>query len=147
MIKHLACAALAFAVTAPTIADAQSFSRRERFTLPAAQLTDSTFEIVEADGAGSQQIWCGAGIYARHVLGLRGGDLFIAEARGPSKSQPGRKGVVFSIQPVAGAFDSVSPGVRQAGKRFSMTHAFALCTDTPFLRLRLEDGRLIRRGI
>ncbi|MEL6884546.1 MAG: hypothetical protein AAFP87_08555 [Pseudomonadota bacterium] len=146
MMKKSALFALACAVTSPTLVDAQS-TRRERFTLPVAQLTDTTFEIIEADGAGGQQIWCGAGIYVRRVLGLRGGELFISEGRGPSKTQPGRKSVVFSITPVPNAFDSTSPGVRRAGKSFSMTHAFALCSEMPFVRLRTENGQLIRRGI
>ena len=146
MFQKIALFALAFAVTAPTLVDAQS-TRRDRFTLPVAQLSDTTFEIVEADGAGSQQIWCGAGIYARRVLGLRGGDLYIASPRGPATSQPGRQGVVFSIVPVPNAFDSATTTVRRAGKTLSMTHAFALCSEMPYLRLRTQSGQLIRRGI
>ena len=147
MFKTFAHLMLALSVTLPTIGQAQSFVRQQHFRLPAVAQGPDTFEIIEADGAGGSQIWCGAGIYARHVLEQRGGDLYILRGRGDSLSRPGRKSVVFTTKPVEGAFTSVSAGVRRAGKTFSMSHAFALCSEMPFLRLRLEDGRIVRRGI
>lgn len=147
MYKLIGIALLAFAVLAPMSADAQGFAGRGHFTLPATALGPNTFEIIEADGAGGSQIWCGAGIYARQVLGQRGGDITIVEGRGASQTQPGRKSVIFTTNPVAGSFGSYSTGISKPGTRFSMTQAFAQCSDLPNFRLRLPDGRLVRRGI
>ncbi|GGX53104.1 hypothetical protein GCM10007385_21440 [Tateyamaria omphalii] len=137
--------ALAFAITLPTLGHAQDFVRRERFTIPVNQIDGTTFEVIEADAAGGTQIWCAAGIYARNVLGLRGGDLYIAEGRGDAQTASGRKGVTFSTQAVSDAFSSVGQGVRRSGKVFSMAHAYALCRNLPFLRVRTSNDQLVRR--
>ncbi len=149
MLKTIIPVALAFAVTAPTIADAQSSAlRRDTFTLPVAQIGPNTFEVIEADGAGGTQMWCGAGIYVRRVLGQRGGDIQIVTPRGPSTTMPGRKSVVFTTEVSGeGGGGFFSPSTRTAGRSVSMTHAFALCSDMPRLRLRTQDGQLVRRGI
>ncbi|WP_299294908.1 hypothetical protein [uncultured Tateyamaria sp.] len=145
MFKHAFFAAMAFAATAPTLAPAQDFERRQRYTLPAAQIGPQSFEIVEADGAGNSQMWCAAGLYARKVLGARGGTLAIETPRGPAQSTPGRRGVVFTTAPVQGAFGGVSLSVRQAGLTFSMTHAYAQCSQFPNLKLRTGPNTLVRR--
>lgn len=119
----------------------------QNFTLPVVSLGPDTFEVIEADGAGGTQIWCGAGIYVRHVLGQRGGDITIQQSRGDSVSQPGRKSVVFTTASVPDAFNSIDQGVRRDGKRFSAGHAFALCSSLNRLKLRLQDGSIVRRGI
>ncbi|APX12348.1 hypothetical protein [Tateyamaria omphalii] len=142
MLKPLSLAVL---ITLPTLGHAQDFVRRERFTIPVNQIDATSFEVIEADGAGGTQLWCAAGLYTRNVLGQRGGDLYIQTGRGDAVTAPGRKGVVFSTQPVDGAFSSFSQGVRRTGKVFSMTHAFSLCRDAPFLRVRTSDNRLVRR--
>jgi hypothetical protein len=145
MLKSLALAAL---IALPTGAYAQNVGLfvHERYVLPAAQIDATTFEIIENDGAGGTQIWCGAGIFVRKVLGERGGDIYISQARGPSQTMPGRKAVVFSTRPVPEAFKSVSQGVRHVGKTLSMAHAYALCRSGLSLsvRLRTADGALIR---
>ena len=141
----LKIAFLALILTAPTIVLAQDAARRERFTIPVNQIDTTTFEVVEADGAGGTQLWCAAGIFARHVLGLRGGNLYVAKGRGDAVTAPGRKGVVFSTEAVEGAFSSVSQGVRRSGQVFSMTHAYSLCRNLPFLRVRTSAKELVRR--
>lgn len=145
MLKKTFIAALAVAVTAPTLLPAQSTTRRERYTLPATQIDANSFEIVEADGAGNAQFWCAAGIYARRVLGERGGELAIEVPRGPSQSIPGRKAVTFTTDPSVGTFNSVSLSVRRAGLTFSQTHAYALCRQFPHLKLRTGPNTLVRK--
>ena len=141
--------ALTFALITlvPTFASAQQFARNSGITLRAAALGPNTFEIVESSGAGSNQMWCAAGIYVRRVLGQSGGSISVLEPRGPSKSRPGSVGVVFTTDPVDNEFSGFSPSIRRAGLTYSMTHAFALCSGRAGLRLRLEGGQLIRRGI
>lgn len=137
--------ALAIAVTLPTLGYAQDSVRGERYTIPVNQIDSTTFEVIEADGAGGTQLWCAAGLYTRNVLGLRGGDLYIAQGRTDAQTVPGRKGVVFTTQAVPNAFSSVTQGVRRTGKVFSMTHAYALCRNLPFLRVRTSSNQLVRR--
>ncbi|WP_299648232.1 hypothetical protein [uncultured Tateyamaria sp.] len=138
-------AALTILVTLPTLGAAQDTARRERFTLPVNQIDDTSFEVIEADGAGGTQVWCAAGIYVRNVLGLRDGNLYIEIGRGDATTAPGSKGIVFSTEPVDGAFSSVSQGVRRAGQVFSMAHAYSLCRNLPFLRVRTSENQLVRR--
>lgn len=142
MIRSIA---LSLLVTVPTMSHAQDFMRRERFTIPVNQIDATTFEVIEADSAGGTQVWCAAGIYARNVLGLRGGNLYIQTGRGDAVTAPGRKGITFTSEPVPGAFSAVSQGVRRAGQVFSMTHAYSLCRNLPFLRVRTSANELVRR--
>ncbi len=144
MIKTSVILTLAAFITAPTLAATQGLPIRQQFTLPVAQIGSNAFEVVEADGAGNTQMWCAAGIYARNVLGERGGDIYVQTARGPSQSMPGRTAVVFTTQPVEGAFSSTSLGIRQAGATHSMTHAYALCRQQYRVRIRTSPNQLIR---
>lgn len=138
-------ALIVLATLLPVMAHAQDSMRRERFTIPVNQIDGTTFEVIEADSAGGTQLWCAAGLYARNVLGLRGSNLYIARGRDDATTVSGRKGVIFSTEPVEGAFSSVSQGVRRTGQVFSVTHAYSLCRNLPFLRVRTSDNRLVRR--
>lgn len=146
MFKFLALAAL-FVV--PTFAHAErfGFALLETYTIPIVPIDAATFETIEADGAGGTQLWCAAGIFTRRVLGVDRGDLTVKEARGPSKTVPGRKAVVFTTDPVPGASKSYSEGVRTAGKTFTIGHANALCGSDIVgnVRIRLPNGQLVRR--
>ncbi|WP_299689633.1 hypothetical protein [uncultured Tateyamaria sp.] len=124
MLKHFAILALA---ALPTVAHAERIIFRELIVIPVRQIDATRFEVIEADGAGGMQMWCAAGIFSRKVMGLRGGDLTIVQARGPSANYPGRKSVIFTTQPVANPKSSYSTGVRTEGLQFSMTHAYAQC--------------------
>jgi len=145
MFKPLSLAFFAAALTVPTLAPAQDFARRQNFNLPVIAVGPNSFEVIEADGAGGTQIWCAAGIYARHVLGQRNGDLTVVEGRGPSKSRPGRKGVVFTTDKNAEGSPSLTRSIRKAGSSFSIAHTFALCSQYPRLRIETETGRRVRR--
>lgn len=144
MPKYDMVLALVALVTTPTLLAAQSDRFREQFTLPVTQVDSNSFEVVEADGAGNTQMWCAAGVYVRKGLGLREGDITIEIPRGPSLTKPGRKGVVFSTAPVPGAFKSVWPGLRKAGRSYTVTHAFALCRGIDDLNVRTGPNTLLR---
>ena len=128
---------LAFLLVVPSASVAQ-FERRERFNIPVLRVTETTFEVIEADFAGPSQIWCAAGIFASKRLGLNRGSLWVATPRGPSVTTPGRKGVVFSTVPVPGEFSSVTRSTRRVGLTFSIGHALAICNEQRNL-VRIRD--------
>lgn len=146
MFKSLVLAAV---LAVPTLANADllGFAFLETYTIPVNPIDATTFETIEADGAGGTQHWCAAAIFARRVMGVDQGNLYVKEARGPSRTVPGRIGVVFTTQEVPGASKSYSQGVRDAGKTFSVGHANALCHGTNFadVRIVLPNGQFVRR--
>lgn len=148
MLKVLALACL---IALPSLANAQRFGFgigfNELYTIPVNPINATTFETIEANGAGGTQLWCAAGIYARRVLGLQKGRLYIKEARGPSRTVQGRRGVVFTTEEVPNATQTFSEGVRTQGKNLSIGHAHSLCFGTTFrnVRIRLPNGRLVSR--
>lgn len=144
MINEISRLAVAAALTFTTLAPAYAQSIRQSYTLPVVAIDANTFEVVEAGGAGSSQIWCAAGIFTKRVLGQSGGDIYIKVPRGPSQSMPGRKSVIFTTLPVDGAFTSYSRGVRQAGETHSMTHANAICRQSGSVRIRTGPNEVIR---
>ncbi|MEM8655347.1 MAG: hypothetical protein AAGF36_11420 [Pseudomonadota bacterium] len=133
---------LALIIVLPTLAPAQDLVRRERFQIPIFSIDANTFEVIENDGAGGSELWCAAGIYVRRTLRQRGGDITILTPLGPAQAVPGRRSVVFTTAPDAPATTSYSQGVRLAGKRFSMAHAYALCRGVPNLRISIRENRL-----
>ena len=137
MIRPILAAGLAVLTCFPVQAHAQQFIERDRIEIPIVAMDANTFEAIENDGAGGTAMWCAAGLYTREVLGQRGGSIYIQQGRSASVAVPGRQGVVFSTQPVDGAFSSLSQGIRRTGKVFSMTHAYALCRETPRLRVEI----------
>ena len=145
MLKSLFAATMAFAVSVPTLLPAQDFFILERFVLPVNQIDANSFEVVEADGAGPPQIWCAAGIYARRVLNQPSGDLYLEGARGPSQTQPGRKGIVFTTEPQDGAFSSITLSTRRVGLVKSVGLANSVCYDMPYLQIRINENRLLGR--
>lgn len=146
MLKSLALAGL-LAMPTQLHADFIGFATIDTFTIPVLPIDETTFETIEADGAGGTQLWCAAGIYARRVLGLTNADLYIKQARGPSVTVEGRNGVVFTTQEVPNASKSYSESVKDAGKTFSAGHAYALCRGSDFrvVRIRLPNGQIVRR--
>lgn len=141
--------ALAVLLAFPTLAKADVFrvAFSATYTIPVYPIDDTTFEAIEANGAGGTQLWCAAAIFARRVMGIDRGDLYVKKARGPSLTVQGHRGVVFTTQPVPGATKSYSEGVRVAGKTFSLGHANALChgSNSGDVRIRLPNGQLVLR--
>jgi len=142
MFRTLLTVMLGSVLAAPVHVAAQDIVSRERFDIPIFSVDATTFEVIENDGAGGTQLWCAAGIYVRDILGQRTGSIFIRDGRGDSRAVTGRKSVVFTTQPVGGAFSSVSQGVRRAGKVFSTAHAYALCRGTPRLQINIRENRV-----
>lgn len=92
-------------------------------------ISDTQFEVIEGRGKGPRGIWCAASLHAINTLGIERGRIYIATPRGPAQTQPGKKGVVFSTQPVDGGTASVSVTVRQAGANLPVQHALQFCRD------------------
>ena len=141
MLRLSLAVAAAVTLFAPDPAPAQDLQLRDRFDIPVYPIDANSFEVVENDGAGGTQLWCAAGTYVREVLRQRRGSIYILEARGDSRAEPGRKSVIFTTQPTDNAFYSVSQGVRRSGKTFTAVHAYALCGDTPQLHIIVDGER------
>ena len=91
----------AFAVAATLAWPAQGFPvLRQTVTVPVVPISATEFEVVRASFTSPANIWCGAGTYARKVLGQRGGKLWVAQGLAPSKTVPGQKSMIFSTAPV-----------------------------------------------
>ena len=93
------------------------------------------FEVIPHGRSGPQQFWCGAGDYARQVLGVSATQrIYIWRGLGPSATRPGKKSVQFSLTPPPGAdtsptmalsYDDVGDNLRAAMSQqycFSFDH-------------------------
>ncbi|MEM8579519.1 MAG: hypothetical protein AAGF60_16845 [Pseudomonadota bacterium] len=85
------------------------------------------FEVVETIGMGPAEFWCAAASFNE----LRNGGsetamLYVRSPRGPSQTQPGRKGVIFTFDPA---------GLPQQAKQLSLS------VDQPGLSLRSAQAR------
>ncbi len=92
-------------------------------------VSSTSFEVIESGGAGAQDMWCAAASYAQNRLGIRRGRMYVARAIGPAETVRGRKGVVFTTQPTADAFTSVSVSVKEPGMNLPIFHALQFCTN------------------
>ena len=88
----------------------------------------TSFEVIEARGAGAMDMWCAAASYAEDTLGVRGNKrLYVESPRGPSVTAQGRKGVVFTTNGAGGGQQAVSVSVRRAGDSLPIHHARQFC--------------------
>ncbi|TMV03258.1 hypothetical protein FGK63_19810 [Ruegeria sediminis] len=95
-------------------------------------LGSGVFEVVNYFGTVPRDYWCGAGDYAIRVLRTPATQrVYLWQAEGPSVSEPGRKGVKFSLKPPAGA--DTTPGftvtVKRVGDNMSASMAQNYCYD------------------
>ena len=122
------CAALMIA----TPAFANSFKAQNRLTVN--PISNSVFEVVESRSLGASGSWCAAADYATRVLGASGkADLFLKTPRGPSVTNPGRKGVAYTLnsnQVGAPPSKSTSVSTKNAGATMAVGHALALCSQS-----------------
>ena len=104
-------------------------------------VSDTVFEVLNAVGSGAVDYWCGAGDFARQVMGTPATQrIYIWRAIGPSETRPGRKSVQFSLTPPPGA--DTTPGlslsIRHAGDNMTSALAYQYCLGNnpfdPFLR-------------
>lgn len=103
-------------------------------------ISPDTFEVIEDRGAGARGLWCAAADYVR-AAGLDGPRkrIFVETPRGPSKTQPGRIGVVFTTNPADDIKDtpsSYSISVKRRGENLSVGHSHNFCFE--LLDERLE---------
>lgn len=92
-------------------------------------ISSTQFEVVLRRGAWTRDAWCAAARYTQRNLGQQRGDLWIAKPVGPSSTFPGRKGVVFSTQPVGTTVKGVSVSISQVGYSLPVGHAQQFCLD------------------
>ncbi len=119
--------ALSVIALLPTAAVAQSYGAVNH--LDVVPLGPATFEVIEARGEGPRGIWCAAADYAERRLRATG-RIYIREARGPAKSAPGRKSVVFTTDPQSlpqGPFRSLTLDTSQVGVGLPIGHAIQFC--------------------
>lgn len=126
------------AASAPTPSAAQSYQAINR--LQVNPLSGTDFEVIEARGEGARGMWCAAADYvkARYGQGTTG-RIYVRDARGPSLTRPGRKGVVFTLDPnslTQPASQSLSVTVRTVGVGLPTNHALQFCRD---YLLELDD--------
>lgn len=98
-------------------------------------ITKTEFEVVLKPGASPRAIWCAASDYSGRRLGrYNKTDLIVKSAVGPSVTQPGRKGVVFTIAPLqldAAPNKSYSVTINKVGAMWSVGHAKMFCPLLP----------------
>ena len=92
-------------------------------------ISATSFEVIEARGAGARDIWCAAAQYAVTDLGLDRGRLWIEQPRGPARTAQGAKGVTFTTQEMPATSTSYSVTVRTAGANLPVIHALQFCRD------------------
>lgn len=131
---------LMFFACLPLAVSAQGF-RRETIKLPVTAIDANSFEVVERPFAGPPQLWCGAGIFAKRVLGRNSGRIYLEEVYGPAKTVAGGRGAIFTLEEVPGAFTSLGTSYRKVGLNKSIGAATSLCGADPELRIRIRTAQ------
>lgn len=126
MIRRTLMAA-ALSVTAPVAALAGLNGSFFGLNLDVNPLPAGQFEVIEARGAGAQDIWCAAALYAEDTLGQQRGRLYVITPRGPAQTVPGRTGVAFSTQAPEATSQAYSVSVDIAGQSLPIFHARQFC--------------------
>lgn len=129
---RLIAATMCIALVGTLPVSAKSFRAVNRLVVNPVSADE--FEVIESNGAGARQIWCAAAEYNERVLGnTRETELIVKTKRGPSATDPGRKGVVFTNNPAnvsAPITKSVSVSVNTPGMSLPSHHARTFCRDT-----------------
>lgn len=124
-------ASIAFLCACALAAPAAGQAFRAKNWLFVVPINADTFEVIEDRGAGARGMWCAAADYAQ-AAGLDGTRkrLYVENPRGPSKTQPGRTGVVFTTNPGEDIKDtpsSYSVTVNRRGENLSIGHSLNFC--------------------
>lgn len=126
MFKFLTAMSLSGAVCAGSALAAQSVVFR--LNLDVNPVSATSFEVIEARGAGAMDIWCAAATYAEDTLRIPGNKrLYIEKARGPAVTASGRKGVVFTTIGEGRDNKTYSVSVKQVGYSLPIHHAKQFC--------------------
>ncbi len=96
-------------------------------------VSDTVFEVIGMPGSGPTQFWCGAGDYARTVLGVAANRrIYVWRGRGDSVTRPGKTSVQFAFSPAPGS-ENYQPGlsldISQAGDHLNAAAASQYCHD------------------
>lgn len=142
VLKPFLSALLGVILVAPDMAHAwRAMNRHE--VLPVSEVS---FEVISRVGAAPRAYWCGAGDYARRVLGVATKTpIYLTRAFGASETRPGRKAVRFSLtKPPGGPVpDALTLSTKRVGDHLSVGFAVNFCYgDDPFDpwdRMRLFD--------
>lgn len=110
---------------------ATSQAYRSVIWLYVVPITEDTFEVIEDGSIGPSEFWCAGADYAR-AAGLDGvrKRMYVETPRGPSKTRPGRMGVVFTTNPgddIKDTPSSYSVTVKRRGENLSIAHARNFC--------------------
>lgn len=136
-VNVIGCAAFALLVGA---LPARANSFRAINTLTVNPITATEFEVIKKASTSPRAMWCAASDYSGRGLGrYNKTDLIIKTPIGPSATQPGRNGVVFTIDPNqsdVAPTKSQSVTIKTAGASMSVGHAQMFCGDSisPFSR-------------
>ena len=113
-------------------ASANSFKAMNRLVVN--PLTVTEFEVVQRPGSSPKKIWCAASDYTQNALGQSSKtDIIIKTPSGPSVTEPGKKGVGFTIDPnQVTPVKSSSVSIKTVGASMSASHAATFCRDGRF---------------
>ncbi|MEP2027889.1 MAG: hypothetical protein ABJI96_04160 [Paracoccaceae bacterium] len=113
-------------------ASANSFKAMNR--LDVNPLTATEFEVIQRPRTRPKKIWCAASDYTQNALGLPSKtEIFIKTPSGSSVTEPGKKGVGFTVDPnQVSPVKSSSVSIKTAGVSMSASHAATFCRDDRF---------------
>lgn len=118
------------ALLLPVALEAATLGEESRLVIN--PINSSDFEVIELRGMGPTEYWCAAASFNEVRRGRSETlPLYIKSPRGPSVTAPGRKGVVFTIDP-SGLADVArlnTVSVDRAGLTFKSAVARRYCRD------------------
>ena len=140
MTKTWRVVLLAVLVLMPGLANAwRAMNRHEVYPV-----SDTVFEVLNEVGSGGVDYWCGAGDFARQVMGTAAAQrIYIWRGIGPSETRAGRKSVQFSLTAPQGA--DTTPGltlsIKHVGDNMTSALAYQYCLgNDPFDPFILGGG-------
>jgi len=129
-VRFVAAALLALATAACNDAPPRPNSFTASNGLQVVQFAPDRFEVLARPGSGAPDFYCAAGEFARRMLDARAADrVVVVEPVGPSRFNPGGRGVTFTVEPQG----SVSPDrgfaarVNRVGANYTVAHSVAFC--------------------
>ncbi|MFT7597004.1 MAG: hypothetical protein ACI8R4_004347 [Paracoccaceae bacterium] len=93
-------------------------------------VSDTVFEVLNDVGSGAVDYWCGAGDFARQVMGTPAAQrIYIWRGIGPSATRQGRRSVQFSLTPPpdADTTPGLSLSVKKVGDNMTSALAYQYC--------------------
>lgn len=116
-------------IVLPHVSSAFGFGSRFARFLDVNSISATNFEVMSGPDEGPRAYWCAAARHVENTLGLQQTRIYLAVGRGPSITEPGRKAVQFSTQPVGDNVSSYSISIRKVGYNLGSGHALRFCDD------------------